>query len=217
MVQSTIIARVQDGLPLAASMDDDRSSGDLTEYKNQAKLIFKKLTPQSEPRMSIESGQFTLHYLVENGVCYLTIAQNSYPRKLAFDFLNELAKEFYATYAHELHAPGLRPYAFVKFDTVIQKTKKNFQDTRAQQNVQRLNEDLQDVARIMTKNMEDLLLRGDTLDKMSMMSDNLRDSTLKFRKESRQLNIQALYRKYGPPVIIFLVVAFVLYLRWYWF
>jgi hypothetical protein len=33
-----------------------------------------------------------------------------------------------------------------------------------------LNEDLQDVTRIMTKNMEDLLWRGDSLDRMSHMS-----------------------------------------------
>lgn len=34
----------------------------------------------------------------------------------------------------------------------------------------RLNEDLQDVTRIMTKNMEDLLWRGDSLDRMSLVS-----------------------------------------------
>lgn len=33
----------------------------------------------------------------------------------------------------------------------------------------KLNEDLQDVTRIMTKNMEDLLWRGDSLDRTSML------------------------------------------------
>lgn len=33
----------------------------------------------------------------------------------------------------------------------------------------KLNEDLQDVTRIMTKNMEDLLWRGDSLDRTSQL------------------------------------------------
>lgn len=32
----------------------------LPEYKQQAKLIFRRVTPQSEPRCSIESGACTL-------------------------------------------------------------------------------------------------------------------------------------------------------------
>ena len=52
-------------------------------------------------------------------------------------------------------------------DTFIQKTKRLYQDTRTQQNLTKLNEDLQDVTRIMTKNMEDLLWRGDSLDRTS--------------------------------------------------
>jgi vesicle transport protein SEC22 len=49
-------------------------------------------------------------------------------------------------------------------DTFMQKTKKIYQDTRTQSNLTKLNEDLNDVTRIMTKNMEDLLWRGDSLD-----------------------------------------------------
>ncbi|KAL7751878.1 SNAP receptor [Sorochytrium milnesiophthora] len=200
MVHATIIARLSDSLPLAASMDDERGDSDLNEYKNQAKHLLRKLSDQSETRCSIESGAYVFHYAIEHGVCYLTICDKSYPRKLAFDFLSELAREFYGLYGNEVHASGLRPYAFVKFDTVIQKAKRQFQDTRNADNLQRLNDDLQDVTRIMTKNMEDLLWRGDSLDKMSTMSDQLRDSSRKYRRDAKQLHINAMYRNfYTPP------------------
>jgi vesicle transport protein SEC22 len=61
MVRSTLLARVVDGLPLAASMDDEES--DLTEYKNQAKLLFKKLH-QSEQRCSFDSPPYVFQYCV---------------------------------------------------------------------------------------------------------------------------------------------------------
>ena len=39
----------------------------LPEYKQQAKLIFRRVTPQSEPRCSIESGACTLQSVVPLG------------------------------------------------------------------------------------------------------------------------------------------------------
>jgi vesicle transport protein SEC22 len=56
MVKLTMIARVTDGLPLAEGLDDGREKKDLEFYKQQAKSLFKKLSPgQCEPsRMSYE-------------------------------------------------------------------------------------------------------------------------------------------------------------------
>lgn len=55
-------------------------------------------------------------------------------------------------------------------DTFMQRTKRLYADTRTAEtatgsNLDRLNEDLHDVQKIMTKNMEDLLWRGDSLDR----------------------------------------------------
>ncbi|KAI8997238.1 Longin-like domain-containing protein [Pilobolus umbonatus] len=217
MVKTTLIARLTDGLPLAASMDDEQIETELAEYKGQAKSIFKRLNNNSEQRCSIESGRYILHYIIEGNVCYLCICDQSYPRKLAFSYLEELAKEFNTSYGREVDKPGLRPYAFVKFDTFMQKTKRIYQDTRTQSNLAKLNEDLHDVTRIMTKNMEDLLWRGDSLDRMSTISGELKDSAKLFKDKARHLNLQALYRKYGPPAIVAGVILCVLLLRYYLF
>jgi vesicle transport protein SEC22 len=62
MVQSTLIARLNDGLQLAASMDDDFNH--LVEYKNQAKDLMKKLSQTSEQRCSIDSNNFIFQYFL---------------------------------------------------------------------------------------------------------------------------------------------------------
>lgn len=112
-------------------------------------------------------------------VAYLTITDKSYPRKLAFSYLDELAKEFDTSFGPQVPQRSLRPYAFVSFgtllyspDTFMQRTKRLYADTRsapapAGSHLDRLSEDLQDVQKIMTKNMEDLLWRGDSLDRTS--------------------------------------------------
>ena len=242
MVKSTIIARVVDGLPLAASMDDEEvnilklinQSVDLTEYKTQAKQLFKRLAYETEQRCTIESAPYVFHYLIEFGVCYLTLCEKSYPKKLAFAYLEELQKEFQEKYGHEIGTVA-RPYAFVKFgissliyksDSFIQKTKRQYKDARAQRNLQKLNEDLNDVTRIMTKNIQDVLGRGETLDRMfwdsvlplgmQTMSSNLSSQSKKYLKDTKKLHWQALYQKYGPPVIVVSVVLIVFYIRVFW-
>ncbi|OMJ19241.1 Protein transport protein sec22 [Smittium culicis] len=217
MVKSTIIARVFDGMPLAASMDDEQSDSNLQEYKNQTKMLFKRITPQSQSMCSIESDMYTFHYIIEHGVCYLCICDSSFPRKVAFSYLDELAKEFYMSYGSEIENQSLRPYAFVKFDTFMQKTKRVYEDSRTINSLGKLNENLLDVTKIMTKNMEDLLWRGDSLDRMSTLSDQLRDQSKKYRKDAKNLNIMAMYRKYGIPAAIVLVFFIIIYIRFRFF
>ncbi|KAG8887321.1 SNAP receptor [Tulasnella sp. 332] len=223
MVRSTILARASDALPLAASVDDEQTETALQEHKQQAKLIFRRITPNSEPRCSIESGTYTLHYLITNNVVYLTIAEKSYPRKLAFSYLDELSKEFEITYGPKVET-ARKPYAFVGFDNFMSKTARLYQDTRtasaAEDSMGRLNGELQDVTRIMTKNMEELLWRGDSLDsmlsrplsceslfltswmvdlaEMSHLSTSLRSESEKYRKAARQINVNAMLRQWAP-------------------
>lgn len=58
----------------------------------------------------------------------------------------------------------------------MSKTARLYRDTRtaASSNLDKLNDDLQDVTRIMTKNMEELLWRGDSLDSaLSILLDDI--------------------------------------------
>ncbi|KAJ8592096.1 snare-like protein [Rhizopogon salebrosus TDB-379] len=215
MVRSTIIVRATDALPLAASVDDEQIEQALQEHKQQSKLIFRRITPNSEPRCSIESGPYTLHYLLTDNIVYLTIADKSYPRKLAFSYLEELSKEFAVSYGPKVETVR-KPYAFVGFDTFMSKTARLYQDTRAADaagsNLDKLNNELHDVTRIMTKNMEELLWRGDSLDRMSHLSTSLRSESEKYRKAARNVNLQALIRQYAP----FGAVAFLVIILLWW-
>ena len=60
--------------------------------------------------------------MIQDDVCFLCICDRSYPRKLAFTYLADLASEFTTTYTQSQYlSPALRPYAFVEFDTFIQR------------------------------------------------------------------------------------------------
>jgi len=162
------------------------AEAELSEVKSQAKLLFKRMNRNSAPEASIESGQYNLHYTIKDDVCFLCICDRSYPRKLGFTYLADLATEFTTTYPpSQYQSPSLRPYAFIQFDTFIQRTKKTYQDSRASQNLDKLNDELRDVTKVMTKNIEDLLYRGDSLERMGELSGRLREDSRKYKKSCR--------------------------------
>lgn len=53
-------------------------------------------------------------YLITDNVVYLTITDKSYPRKLAFSYLDELSKEFSQSHGAQVDTVR-KPYAFVGF------------------------------------------------------------------------------------------------------
>lgn len=217
MVRSVIIARVNDGLPLAASMDDDELDRDFPDHKAKAKSILKTLVTATEPMTSIEAGQYFFHVLIEESVAYVSICDRLYPKKLAFSLLGDLHKEFSTQFGGMVEAAA-RPYAFIKFDTFIQKTKRSYQDVRARQNLERLQEELVDVRKIMTTSITDVLERGAKLENMSLLSSNLSAESRRYLRDTQKLNWMMLWRTYGPISIVVLVVIlfFYLYIRYLW-
>ncbi|MCJ1249881.1 SNAP receptor [Trapelia coarctata] len=177
-------------------------------------FFFLKLVHVQEapPRAIVESHS----YLISSSICFLTICDKSYPRKLAFTYLSDLADEFTTTYnSTQYLSPTLRPYAFVEFDTFIQRTKKTYQDSRATQNLDKLNSELKDVTKVMTKNIEDLLYRGDSLERMGDMSQRLREDSRKYRKAAVRINWELLLKQYGPFGAVGLIMLVFVWWRFF--
>ncbi|CAL5183015.1 unnamed protein product [Lathyrus oleraceus] len=105
------------------------------------------------------------HSSSEGRVCYLTMCARAYPKKLAFQYLEELRNEFERVNGAQIETAA-RPYAFIKFDTFIQETKKLYQDTHTQRNTAKLNDELYEVHQIMTRNVQEVLGVGKQLDRL---------------------------------------------------
>lgn len=175
-----------------------------TEYQNQAKMLLRKLNTQSISKSTIETGPYNFHYLIENGVCYLVLAEKSFSKRLAFSFLEDLQNEFNSHYGSRV-ATVTRPYSFIEFDTYIQKAKKSFMDSRARRNLTSLNNELQDVQRIMVQNIDDVLQRGSVISELDTKASNLSLLSQKYKKDARYLNLRSTYAKLAAVSVIVFV------------
>ncbi|MCL4136717.1 UNVERIFIED_CONTAM: hypothetical protein GTU68_061633 [Idotea baltica] len=213
MVLMTMIARAADGLPLAASLQEDEQSGrGLLEYQNQAKMLFKKLTQNSPDKCSIETGPYLFHYLIKDGVCFLVLCDRGYSKKSAFTFLEEMEAEFNMQYGRKV-SQVTRPYSFIEFDTFIQKLRRQYSGAPGRRNIYQLRDDLNDVQRIMMDNIDDVLQRGAALSDLETKASGLSVISDKYRKDAQYLNLRSTYAKIaagGVLVLVFFLYFFVL-------
>lgn len=128
-------------------------------------------------------------------------------------YLEELCTEF--DLQNGTFVPSAsRPYAFVKFDTFIQKTRKLYADARAPRNVQKLAADLAEVRAVVTRSVQDVLGAGEKLETVSASAAQLRSESLRYAKKAQALSRQALLRKYLPFIILAAVALGLIVLRY---
>ena len=53
-------------------------------------------------------------YILEEGICYLALCDPTYPAKLAFNYLENLHKDFSEQHGNDVHKAS-RPYHFIEF------------------------------------------------------------------------------------------------------
>ncbi|XP_072331523.1 vesicle-trafficking protein SEC22b-like [Scyliorhinus torazame] len=212
MILMTMIARVADGLPLAASMQENEQSGrNLQEYQNQAKQLFRKLTEHSPTRCTLETGLLMFHYLIDRGVCYLVLCEGNYSKKMAYAFLDDLQAEFSELYIKKVTTVS-RPYVFIEFDTYIQKLKKSYSDSWSRRKLGSINSELHDVQRIMVTNIEEVLQRGEALSALNTKASNLSSLSKKYQQDAKELNSRSRFTKAAATGICLFMVM--LYFWW---
>ena len=206
-----MIARLADALPLAASVQDEthtQAGKSMVEYQNQAKQLFKRMNHNSPIRGSVATGPYIFHYFIDNDACFLTMCDQTFSKRTAFSYLEDLATQFNAEYGTKVQTVA-RPYSFIEFDTQIQKTKKQYLDSR-KSNMNKINTELTEVHKIMVQNIEDVLQRGAALSTLDDKAQNLRLASDKYKKNAHTLNMQATYAKIGAIVILIIILFLVL-------
>lgn len=218
MVKSITVARVHDGLPLAATIDDDDLDYEYPEHKAQGKALLKKQIPnQVDPRMTVEaSDSFCFHVSIRDGVAFVCLADRLYPKRLAYSCLDEASDLFLHEYTTDQVGRVSRPYELIRFTNSLQRIKRSYQDVRSKENIERLKEELVDVTQIMTQNINQLLERGSKLENMSLLSNNLSQDARKYVRDAQQLNWNAFMERYGVPGIIILCFLFCLFVYYKW-
>jgi len=105
-----------------------------------------------------------------------------------------------------------RPFQYIRYDPLIQRIQRDFKDP-ASQPKSKLNEDLGEIQTIMRKNIDEILNRGEKLENVSSISNELRSKSKDFKWGAKKLTWQARLQQYGPMVIGASIILIVLYVK----
>ena len=86
----TQVARISDGMPLVASQTPTPGIQVTSQHQKEAKDILRKITSGTPTKMSIVSGDMIFYYMTRDSLCFLTMAESRYPKRLAFLYLDEI-------------------------------------------------------------------------------------------------------------------------------
>lgn len=217
MVHVCFAARISDGLVLVESTCGNMMyfSPDL---KNTAYEILKK-AKYGWQLCSIDGlGAHAFHYRIEDGVCYMVLCDQCYPKGLAFGFLEDFLRAFQEELKVEFGTFSVdyqsridtieKPYHFIRFDRTIKKLQDEYKDSNSSRSLHRLNQSLHMVSGIMQQSIDDILLRGESLDAVRRKGDDLKIASKGFARVAASLK-QATMMRSDVVAVIFTCILLI--------
>jgi synaptobrevin family protein YKT6 len=122
----------------------------------------------------------------KNGLAVVIVFDQEYPEKVVLLISREIVNEFNKVYTEkQLEAVTSDVnWPVPALETMIKK----YQDPKEADKLLKLQSELQEVNKIMTKNLDDILKRGETLETLMSKSKDVSGLSYNFYKKSREAN-----------------------------
>ncbi|KAJ1453214.1 synaptobrevin-domain-containing protein [Pelagophyceae sp. CCMP2097] len=166
--------------------------------------------PEDDGKMSYVYDEYVFHYIVEQKLTFLCMADESFKRRVPFAFLDDVKNRFFATYSDQ----GLTAIAFsmnADFGRTIQKQLEFYNGPQADQFAQ-VHKKLDDVKHVMVQNIEMVLERGEKLELLVDKSEQLQLDSFRFQKSSKKLRQAMFWKKVKIYLLVTGVVLLLLYI-----
>lgn len=179
-----------------------------------SRKILSKISAAASGKMSYAYDQHYFHYFTSNELIVLCMSDSSFPRRVAFAFLEDAYERFTQNYGTSF--ASAMPFQMNEdFSRVLARQMEYFSfDPRADK-IGQVKDRLDDTKKIMVENIERILDRGEHIELLVSKTDKLSESSFRFKQSSRNLRY-AMCMKYIWLwiVLIVIVLAIVVFGLW---
>ena len=178
-------------------------------FPTVTRLLLQKIPPENG-KMSYVYDNHVFHYIVEEGITYLCMA-DSQERRIPFAFLEDIKNRFKYSYGDQ----GRTAIAFQMnedFGRELQKQMEYYNANPAADNINRVRQQLDEVKGVMVQNIEKVLERGEKIELLVDKTDKLNQQAFKFEKQSKRLKTAMWWKNCKMTIIITVVVLAIIYL-----
>lgn len=127
--------------------------------------------------------------------------------------LLSLLVQFSQLYDARRVAAGSSAYFLMEFESFLEKSKKAYSQSASARALDKINGNLSEIQRVMSKSLNEVVSRGDDLDQLSSKSDTVLMESEQYRKASVDLNRAKWLQKYGVLLLIVVVIGGLLWVR----
>jgi len=197
-----------------------RGSTVLAEYTNTTgnfttvtQSILDKI-PSTNSKMSYVYDRYLFHYVAENGLVYMCMADEDFGRRVPFAFLEDIKNRFKSAYGDR----GRTAMAYgmnEEFSRVLARQMDFYSNNPGADRINQVQGEIAAVKDVMVHNIEKVLERGERMELLVDKTDNLNQQSSQFKKKSTQLK-RAMWWKNTKLMIllIFIVLIILFFIIW---
>jgi len=183
-----------------------RDSGNAPQY---TRMLLNKI-PKEDSRMSYESNDFFVHYIVGNKITYLCVAGNDLKLEMAFAFLNKIKEEFEKRYGR---AKNLGSYVIDdEFKSVLAEKIIEANEADDGDHMKVLQDKVQAITELAQNNLGKLLARDERIDSITDKSMRLHEDAKEFERGAIELKRHFFWKNIKWLLCLFFVLLVVIYL-----
>ncbi|GBC07780.1 hypothetical protein RclHR1_07690014 [Rhizophagus clarus] len=201
---SLIYGLVARGSVILAEYTD--SSGNFTQV---TQAILEKIPPNNS-KLTYVYDRYLFHYICEDGLTYLCMADDSFGRRIPFAFLQDIKEKFLANYSKDRANTAL-PYGMNEFAKVIEKQMKYFSNNPDVDKIKQVHGEVEQVKDVMVTNIERVLARGERIELLVNKTDNLNQQAFAFRKRSTALRRSMWWKNTKLMILLGFVIILLIY------
>ncbi|TKY90515.1 hypothetical protein EX895_000513 [Sporisorium graminicola] len=154
-----------------------------------AQTILSRIPPNSS-KLSYAFEDWLFHYVSQDGMVYMAVADAETGRRMPFSFLAHVQKKFLSTYEVPSTTDSLDTDYSALTATLASLIQQFNTDPQAVDPIAQAKNELAGVKDIMTQNVEQILSRGERIELLMDRTDNAANQSMAFRRRAVGLRRQ---------------------------
>ena len=196
--------------------DNEKILCDYTDYhgtfEQYTQNLIKK-TNNNIPKATITFKDFLFHYISNDNLIYMCMAENNYPIDTAFEFLDVIKENFEKTFT-KIEINQAYAYSFNnKFKYIIQSKMNYYNEHTLTKNENQLNllkEGLINTKTELLNSQKFLDERNEKMELIVFKAENMKNDSTLYYKESKKLKNKVKYNKILNRIIFTLGIILVI-------
>eukprot|EP00547_Thalassionema_nitzschioides_P003971 CAMPEP_0194203462 /NCGR_PEP_ID=MMETSP0156-20130528/3228_1 /TAXON_ID=33649 /ORGANISM="Thalassionema nitzschioides, Strain L26-B" /LENGTH=226 /DNA_ID=CAMNT_0038929215 /DNA_START=25 /DNA_END=705 /DNA_ORIENTATION=- len=182
-------------------------------FPTVTRVLLAKIPPQ-DGKMTYVYDNYTFHYIVEGGICFLCMSDEPNKHRIPYAFLTDMKEQFVAQFGTETPQTAIAFSLNDQFCNVIAERMEFYNSDSADltvDNIGGVKAQIEEVKGVMVQNIEKVLERGEKIELLVDKTDRLNQQAFKFESSSRTLRRSLWWKKMRCYIFISAMAVIIIY------